>query len=442
MLANDHGVFYVLIIMKSRTSFLFVSAVFLCLLAFSCEKTETYEYYEPKIYIRAVPDNQRVKLYFYLCNQYLSSFPGFPGFNCTPDLNAYFDVYQMNPDGTEKAKLASNVTDSFYVEGLTNGVNAYFKLKSRVGRTRTGESEIVATTPDVYAPLERLPLPQPSLISSFPYYSPDFNKLVQAFYVDTFSGAEIKQFEPPETRYAPINFSGPVNWDASSRYIMGTTYNYTGSASIYYSLPYLYDTETDSLRLYNNLGNYDLQVPFLAPDLQHFYFLSNENNTYEYGLWTANLDGSQRRRLAPGFKFTYASPNYLYNQSLISLSGAKDGSAVFASFYTYFDNDEDGLYQINPATGEFVRLLDGAWQVQSAHPSPDNQRVVFLSFRSGEFAFWTLDLSTGEVRQVASLPRNVSISTQNPIYWADNNHILVGAVTFTGYAFYKIAINI
>ncbi len=430
--------------MKSRIPFLFVSAVFLCLLAFSCEKTEIYDsgYYKPQVFVRAVPDNQRVKLYFYLCNQYISSFPGFPGVNCTPDPNAYFDVYQLNPDGTEKAKLASNVTDSFYVEGLTNGVNAYFKLKSRVGRTRTGESGIVITTPDVYAPLERLSLPQPASTGGVPYYSPDFNKFIRAFYVDTFSGVEIKQFEPPKTRYAPINFAGPVNWDASSRYIMGATYNYTGSASIYYTLPYLYDTETDSLRMYTNLGNYDLQVPFLAPDLQHFYFLSNEHNSYEYGLWTANLDGSQKRRLAPGFKFTYASPAYLYNQSLISLSGSNDGAAVYASFYTYFGNEEDGLYQINPATGEFVRLLDGAWQVQAAYPSPDHRRIVFVSFRSGELAFWTLDLSTGAVRQVAAIPSNVSIYLQSPIYWPDNDHILVGAATFTSYVFYKIAINI
>ncbi len=429
--------------MKSRIPFLFTSAVFLCLLTFSCEKTETYGYYETRIFLRAVPDDQRVKLYFYLCNYHSSNFPTFPGFACTPDPNAYFDIYQLHPDGTEKAKLASNVTDSFYVEGLPNRENAYFKLKSRVGRTRTAESAVVVVTPGTYAPLERLPL-SPSTANVFPFYSPDVNKVVQTFYSDTFSGTEIKQFNPPKTRYAPVNLYGAVNWDATSRYFMGTTYNYGGSVSIYLTTPYLYDTEKDTLRLYNNLGNYDLQAPALAPNHQQFYFLSNEDNSYEYGLWTANIDGSQRRRLAPGLKYNYANPDYLYNQSLLNVTTSTDGTAVYASFYDYLGkNDDDGLYQINPATGEFVRLLDHAWQVQTAQPSPDHQRVVFLSARSGELAFWLLDLKTGEARQAAVLAANNSIFiTQNPIYWSDNEHIIVTGVTTTGYILYKIKLTV
>jgi hypothetical protein len=422
--------------MKSRIPYLFVSTVFLCLFAFSCEKEDIY-YVESRVVVRAVPGDGQVKLYFYLCNQYLSSFPGFPGVNCAPDPNAYFDIYQMNPDGTEKDLLARNVTDSFLVEGLPNRVNGYFKLKARVGRTPAAESEVVVVTPGIYAPLERIPSP-PGTANVFPYYSPDMHKVVHAFYTDSFSGVEIKQFNPPKTRYAPINISGAVSWDATSRYFMGTTYNYGGSASIYFTVPYLYDTEKDTLRLYNNLGNYDLQVPILAPDQQHIYFLSNEHNRYEYGIWTANLDGSQRRRLAPGFKFTYASPDYLYNQSITNLVGSNDGLALYASFDTYLGNDEDGVYQINPATGDFVRLLDGTWKVQAIQPSPDNQQLVFISTRSGEMAFWLLDLKTGEARQAAILPFGSVFVSQNPIYWADNDHIVVVGTTLTGYFLFKI----
>jgi hypothetical protein len=413
--------------------------LFLLFLVLSCAKTEDFNDNGKKVFVRAVASDQRVKLYFYSCNYEHYTFPVISGYTCTPDPNAHFDVYQLHPDGTEKAKVASSVTDSFYMEGLPNRVNAYFKVKSRIGRTYTAESDIVIVTPGVYQQPERLTVPNLSNPFEYPYYSPDLNKLAQEVSNDTFSGVQVTQFNPPQTRYAPISFIGQMFWDASSRYFMGTTY-YSGAWSDkYVALPFLYDTETDSLTLYDDLGNHDFPASVLAPDLQRFYFLSNQQNFYDYGLWTANIDGSQKRRLAPEFKFNYVLPDNKYNRPIVSLTCSNDGAVVYANFFSHeARNDQDGLYQINPITGDFVRLLDNTWQVQSAQPSPDHRRVVFLSYRSGESAFWLYDLSTGEVRQAAVLPFDLIYFFSNPISWADNEHIVFSVYTATGYVPYKV----
>ncbi len=416
------------------------AVTFLLFLALSCEKTDTSGYYENEVYVRAVTGDQRVKLYFYLCNANTTGIIGGPQFGCDVEPNAYFDVYQMNPDGTEKAKLASNVIDSFEVQGLPNGENAFFKIKARVGRQPAGESQIVQTTPDVYPLPERIPFAIAVPAGFFYNFSPDFNQVVYPISTDTFYGLVIQQLVPAKINYAPVGLPSFINWDPSSRYVSGILFQFT-SVSPYFTRLFVYDSQNDSLLRYNNLGNYDFQTPVLAADRQHLLFLSNENNLYEYGLWSVNLDGSQKRRLAPDFKFKYATPEQINNQTNLYVAASPDGKAVYACFASYNKSEQDGLYQIDLATGAFTRLLDENWRVQLVQVSPDHRRLVFVSSQAGKNDIWVFDLATGAVRQVSSLPENITLTGSYPIYWLNNDQIVVTASEIGGVLYnYKITI--
>jgi hypothetical protein len=419
-----------------------VGAFFSLFLVLSCSKTENPLYYENEISVRAVASDQRVKLYFYLCNPNTSpGIIGGPEFNCTFVPDAYFDVYQMNPDGTEKAKLASNVMDSFEVKGLPNGVNAYFKLKARVGRTPAGESRIVQTTPDVYPLPERIPFTAPFAAGFYYFLSPDFNQVVYPINSDTFSGLVVQQITPAKINYAPVGYSITVNWDPSSRFFSGLLFEFTNN-SPYFNRLFVYDCQNDSLIRFDNLDLYDFQAPVLAADRQHLLFLSNENNMYEYGLWSVNLDGSQKRRLAPDFKFKYATPDQFYSQTNLYATASPDGKAVYTCFTSYRKNEQDGLYQIDLETGAFTRLLDENWRVQLVQVSPDHRRLVFLSGQSGTEDLWVFDLATGITRQLSSLPENMTLTGSYPIYWLNNDQIVFVAVENGGALFnYKITVR-
>lgn len=417
------------------------AALFWLFLALSCTKTETPFYYENEVFVRAVASDQRVKLYFFLCNANTTGIVGGPTFGCDIEPNAYFDVYQMNPDGTEKAKLASNVVDSFDVQGLPNGVNAYFKLKARVGRTLAGESRIVQTTPDVYPLPERIPFTAPISAGFYYFLSPDFNQVVYPINSDTLSGLAIQQLVPPKINYASIGLYTLINWDPSSRYFSGLFFEFT-STSPYYNRLFVYDCQNDSLIRFDNLDIYDFQAPVLAADRQHLLFLSNENNLYEYGLWSVNLDGSQKRRLAPDFKFKYATPEQFYSQTNLYAAASSDGKAVYACFTSYNKNEQDGLYQIDLATGAFTRLLDENWRVQLVQVSPDHRRLVFLSGQSGTQDLWVFELATGTTRQISSLPENLTLTGSYPIYWLNNDQIIVVGVENGGaLSNYKITVR-
>lgn len=406
-------------------------ALFLLFWALSCDKTDSMLYFENKVHIRAVPDNQRVKLYFSLCLNTTSNPEP-----CAFDENTLFDVYQIKSNGSEIARLATNVRDSFEVSGLPNGITAYFKIKARVGRSSAGES-VVATTPDLYPEPPLLELPFSNLSNIFYAFSPNLNRIVQPL---SSLSAEVIQYEPFQTHSisAPLYYD-LVTWDASSRYFMSVKNLFDFAAPpTHFKMPYLYDFETDSLRFFYGLGKLDVQSPVLTSDRQKFYCLSNQRDLYEYGLWLVDIATSQKEHLATKLKIPYQS----HDIPEACLAVSNDETTLYASFFNDAkQNNLHGLYQINPETGDVVQLLDNFWAVRAVRPSPNNERLVFASYISGELNFWSMDLNTGNARQLTALPPQADINNSNPIFWPDNNHVYVSVRIDGKCRTYKIKLN-
>jgi Tol biopolymer transport system component len=408
------------------------AALFLLFLTLSCEKTDTSDNDKNKVSIRAVAGDQRVKLYFYLCSTVGGNFS-----SCEIDEDALFDVYHIKPNGTEIARLATNVRDSFEVSGLPNGVTAYFRVKARVGRSSAGES-VAATTPDLYLEPPLLELPFSNLSNIFYAFSPDLNRIVQPMNLNPAMRAEILQFEPFQTQFISVLLSDLVTWDASSRYFMSVNDLFDAAPPTHFKMPYLYDFETDSLRFFYGLGKLDVQSPVLTSDRQKFYCLSNQRDQYEYGLWLVDIATSQKQQLATQLKIPYQSNDI--PEACLAVSN--DETTLYASFFN--DNKQNnlhGLYQINPETGDVMQLLDNAWAVRAVRPSPNNQRLVFASYISGELNFWSMDLNTGNARQLTALPPQADINNINPIFWPDNNYVYVSVRVDGKCQTYNIKLN-
>ena len=107
--------------------------------------------------------------------------------------------------------------------------------------------------------------------------------------------------------------------------------------------------------------------------------------------------------------------------SWMSVDVAPDGRAVV------FDLLGD-LYRVPIEGGEARRLTHGTpWDAQPRF-SPDGERVLFVSDRSGSKNVWTLDLASGRLEAITSEPQSSFLSPD----WIDDEYIVVSKGTRLG----------
>src|ERR1041384_2957529 len=101
-----------------------------------------------------------------------------------------------------------------------------------------------------------------------------------------------------------------------------------------------------------------------------------------------------------------------------------------------FSYEEDGyahLFAYIPNKLSFTRLTSGNWDDITPSPSPDGTKIAFASNRSGYWDLYTMNLATGEVKQLTDTPDYESSPTYSPdgsflafeSYNGDNLDILV-----------------
>lgn len=102
-----------------------------------------------------------------------------------------------------------------------------------------------------------------------------------------------------------------------------------------------------------------------------------------------------------------------------------------------FSYEEDGyahLFAYIPGKLPFTRLTSGNWDDITPSPSPDGTKIAFASNRGGYWDLYTMNLSTGEVKQLTDTPDYESSPSYSPdgsflafeSYNGDNLDIVVG----------------
>jgi len=102
-----------------------------------------------------------------------------------------------------------------------------------------------------------------------------------------------------------------------------------------------------------------------------------------------------------------------------------------------FSYEEDGyahLFAYIPNKLSFTRLTSGNWDDITPAPSADGAKIAFASNRNGYWDLYTMNLATGEVKQLTDTPDYESSPTYSPdgsfiafeSYNGDNLNIVVG----------------
>lgn len=136
--------------------------------------------------------------------------------------------------------------------------------------------------------------------------------------------------------------------------------------------------------------------PAWAPDDRSLFVNSGRGGSGN--LWRVSLDSGDWFQVTRG-----AGGNDTYP------SIAPNGSIAYSNFRHSLH-----LYRTSLLTGETERLIDGSGRNLHADVSPDGQRVVYESSRTGNAEIWVLDLGSGKELQLTNHPASDSRPDWSP----------------------------
>lgn len=411
----------------------FIYFLLLPILFCTCQK-EPYNY-TTVAQIEAIPQDQQVKLYFnYIEHNYWG--PDF-GFGGAPIDGRNYTLYQSTSPTAAMTKVAEGInTDSFTVENLKNGQIYYFKIDVYVGRNYAKTSEIIHTQVKAYPNPALFNINDPSIIT-YPRYSPDFKLQVGLVIVDDQyklgvidreSGSKIH-----ETFYANM-----YSWSADGKKILLERYTnatYSHRQIFEWDLEKGTDTPLTDNTSDNPIGQY-------TPDGQKVVYFSTEFSPQFMNIWIMNSDGTQKIKCTPDFNlqqniyFEYSGANRFAGHCISS-----DSKTFY--FIAHSNNpDQNGIFQMDIATGTYTKISSADYNESNLTISPDNQSLYFFSSRSGRPDIWRYDFETSQLAQCSSINKNYTPPYSDmPFYWIDQNHILYTTWNNRGDSFMKLKIR-
>jgi hypothetical protein len=124
------------------------------------------------------------------------------------------------------------------------------------------------------------------------------------------------------------------------------------------------------------------------PSQDLLVFKGCDDNGDNCGLWTINVDGSERSPLTDGFNDSLPrwSPN---GESVVFMSDSRDGNWE--------------IYVLSMADGAVTRLTDDPANDGLPAWSPDGSQIAFMSDRGGAWGIWVISAAGGEAQQITQL---------------------------------------
>jgi hypothetical protein len=412
----------------------FIYFLLLPILFCTCQK-ETYTY-KTVAEIEAIPQDKQVKLYFNYYEQ--SSWGPDIGFPGGPIEGRNYTLYQASSPTAPMTKVAEGInTDSFTVKNLKNDQTYYFKIDAYVGRNYAKTSEIIHTQVRAYPTPALFDVNDQSIIIS-PRYSPDFKLQVGQVYIDDeYKLAVIDQEN--KTMLYETTIAHPYFWSADGKKILFE--RYTNAAQIdrqifEWDLEKGTDTQLTKNTENNSIGQY-------TPNGQKIVYFSTEGSPQFNNIWVMNSDGTQKIKCTPDFNLQENVYNYdYYNISRFAGHCISSDSKTF--YFIAHSNvpEQNGIFQMDIATGAYSKILNAEYQESNLTISPDNQSLYFFASRSGRREIWSYDFETSQLTQCSSINKNYTPPYYDfPFYWIDQNHIIYTTWNNRGDSFMKLKIR-
>ncbi len=411
----------------------FIYFLLLPILFCTCQK-ETYNY-TTVAQIEAISQDQQVKLYFNYSEQsFWGPDIGFPG---GPIEGRHYTLYQSTSPTAAMTKVEEGInTDSFTIENLKNDQTYYFKIDAYVGRNYAKTSEIIHTQVRAYPNPSLFDINDQSIIIS-PRYSPDFKLLVGQTYND--SGLYVVTVIDRATKsklYQTIS-AHTYSWSPDGKKILLERYNNgSGNRQIYTwdlekgSAKHLTDNASDNI-----IGQY-------TPDGQKIVYFSRKLSTQFNNIWVMSSDGTQKTKCTPDFNLPLPAyyDNY-FNNRFAGHCISSDSKTFYFIAHSSIP-DQNGIFQMDIATGAYTKILNADYRESNLTISPDNQSLYFFSSRSGRPEIWRYNFETNQLAQCSSINKNYTPPYYDfPFYWIDQNHIIYTTWNTRGDSFMKLKIR-
>ena len=410
----------------------FIYLLLLPILFCTCQK-EIYTY-KTVAQIEAIPQDKQVKLYFNYSEQ--SSWGPDIGFPGGPIEGRHYTLYQSTSPTAPMTKVAEGInTDSFTIENLRNDQTYYFKIDAYVGRNYAKTSEIIHTQVRAYPNPSLFDMNDQSIMLS-PRYSPDFKLLVGQIYKDTEYIVAVVDWANKSKLYETTNAHNYA-WSPDGKKILLERYNYNfGNRQIY-----KWDLEKGSDKQLTD-NTWDNMIGQYTPDGQKIVYFSREGSTQFNNIWVMNSDGTQKTKCTPDFNLPEPAyyDNYVYNR----FAGYCISSDSKTFYFIAHSNipEQNGIFQMDIATGAYTKILNADYRESNLTISPDNQSLYFFSSRSGRPEIWSYNFETSQLTQCSSINKNyTSPYFDIPFYWMDQNHIIYTTWNTRGESFMKLKIR-
>lgn len=250
------------------------------------------------------------------------------------------DIWIMNPDGTDKVQLTSGPYNDIAPAISPDGKTIAFTSN------RSGSTQI--WTMDVFGN-NLHQVTDGSIVGRYPVWSPDASKI----YFWDYASNSIASIRPDGSGQQLI-LSGSTNMSISP----------DGNKMVYVNYP-----------------------PASG-------FSPSQNG---YDLWVANVDGSTPTNYSQLLGLTgYEHPGY------VSAWGSNEKILMVASEPSFESNNSD-IYWVSSDGGNYGVLLSGTGNFnEEAGWSPDLNKIVFLSNRSGSWDIWTMNANGNELMNLTN----------------------------------------
>ena len=235
----------------------------------------------------------------------------------------------------------------------------------------------------------------------------------------------IHQVSPPKGNSLPVNYSMPV-WSPDGKKIL---FSQSGSnmGVSFYQLWY-YDLENKSFKKITNPSTWSY-----GTELRHHCWIDNQTigfvingiNQLEHGVWKQNINSELAERI---FSIPYGINSIDWvsvNKLLIMYNYPDFSNKTRCSFFNIDTKAEEVIFDSD------YRLEMGA------SLSPNQQKMLFLSIRSGGYDWWIYDLKTKVFQQpmsscneIKATNRHFEQTFKNEFRWLSDSQVAFPSYNF------------
>lgn len=346
-----------------------------------------------------------------------------------------FEIFMSKNDPEHLIKivtLKNDKTYSYKVSNLSNGSNYYFAVKA----IKKGKEPLMSDT------IMAMPSGSEEILQiinnkDFPMESGSFSKINQGIaYVN-------RNFTWDNGKYGQMSLF-TVNPDSQETSIIDTASYFpdcspTEMKIVYCSDKYevsnvngrpqhivVYDISSGSIKKLTQGVSFDISPEF-SPDGNWIVYSSDEGQPGVFNFWKITKDGTQKSKITQNLNLTSSS---IGNIALGRPTWSNDGNLIFFNIVSE-NKTQNGIYKYDLQNNGIDPIIKSRWIDICPSISPDNDRIAFISNRSGTYQIWTYNFATKSFKQITGSKGDNLNTDWGKLEWITSNKLLYSGFSTT-----------